>query len=106
MDFIEQANEADTLEDHLQIIIGDALPYDSNKIYALSNIEVYIELNCVTPLYNPKDLKKWPQEKGYKNIDMKKSLIDVLTTPGYILPMVAEIVVVCKDSKQFYDSFL
>lgn len=39
-------------------------------------------------------------------MDIKKSIKEVFATRGYVLPMVGEVIVVCKESKSFYENFI
>lgn len=67
----------------------------------LDTIEVYVELNCVKYLWSPPSLKAWPKGQGLKKIDANNAIIDIITTPGYVLPMILELYIVCPKSRRY-----
>lgn len=103
IDYIDKVSETDYLIEHLAEVVGEGLPYDPNKLYTYDSIEVYIEFNASSPLWDIPNMKHWPRQKGLKKIDLQKTALQNFQELGYILPQVPEIVVISPKSKSFYE---
>ena len=103
-DFIQDWTEDVTLKTMLLQIFACQAPWDSEGDYTMQTIEVYYEADQTTPL-DPKDSRIKKSNKKYVKLDLKMTLLEVLTKPNHFVPQYPVLKVISTDS-DFRDAFL
>lgn len=86
-----------SFDEQLGLVLDTPAPWDNDHRYTVENIKVFYECNISDPI-DP-DTKVSKPEKPYKEVDLDKTLGEVLAEASHIVPQFPVFTIVAKDAE-------